>query len=48
MGQHLPGGTEDKKRPVNAKEHRFDLCSGKIPCVTEQLSPCVTSIEPVP
>ena len=46
MGQRLPGGTEDKKRPVNDKEHRFDSCSGKIPHVTEQLSPCVTTIEP--
>jgi len=23
MGQHLPGSTEDKKQPVNAKEHNF-------------------------
>ena len=47
MGQHLPGSTEDKKQPVNAKEHRFDPCSGKIPQVMEQLSPCVTTAEPV-
>ena len=46
MGQHLPGSTEDKQQPVNAKEHRFDPCSGKIPQVMEQLSPCVTTAEP--
>ena len=46
MGQHFPGGTKDKKRPVNAKEHRFDPCSGTIPQVMGQLSPCVTTAEP--
>ena len=40
----FPGGTVDRNLSANAPlHHRFDLWSGKIPHVVEQLSPCTST-----
>ena len=45
--KNFSGGAVDKNRPANARGHRFDPCSRKIPHCMEQLSPCATTTEPV-
>ena len=42
----FPGGAVVKNPPANAKGHRFEPWSGKIPHAAEQLSPYATATEP--
>ena len=41
------GGSAVKNVPANARSHRFNPWSRKIPHAVEQLSLCITAIEPV-
>ena len=43
----LPWWLSDKEPSCQCRRHGFDPWSGKIPHVTEQLSPSATTIEPV-
>ena len=40
----FPGGTVVKNPPANARGHRFDPWSGKIPHTMEQLSPSMPQL----
>ena len=37
-----------KESACQCRRHRFNPCSGKIPCASEQLSPCTTTTKLVP
>ena len=41
-----PWWLSSKQSACQCKRHRFESWSGKIPHVTEQLSPCAMNIEP--
>ena len=41
------GSLSGEESTSHCRRHRFDPCSGKIPHVTEQLSPCTAAVEPV-
>ena len=43
----LPWLLSGKESSCQCRTRRFDPWSRKIPCTTEQLNPCVTTIEPV-
>ena len=43
----LPQWLSGKESACQCRAHGFDLWSGKIPCVTELLSPCTTTTDPV-
>ena len=45
--RELPWWLSGEEFIYQCRGHRFDPCSGKIPHAAGQLSPCITTTEPV-
>ena len=43
----LPWWLSGEESTCQCRRHEFDPWSGKIPCALGQLSPCITTVEPV-